>query len=171
MISAPSREAALTLAQLHPLSRHQQTSSGGQVMKSRRFTAQGLPCFRTIGIAHKGIAALQDFRPIYVSVGSITSLEGATGFRGMSPMPPIATELMSWGELTRRANFGPEHVHKDTFQLTDYARALPVGHGTAVSASSAIASSNASAIPSTVKSLRTGSGGAGAGAIGRPPAS
>jgi hypothetical protein len=36
-------------------------------MKSRRFTAQYLPCFRTKGIAHLGTAALRDFNPVYFS--------------------------------------------------------------------------------------------------------
>jgi hypothetical protein len=37
------------------------------VMKSRRCTAQYLPCFQTKGIAHLGTAALRDFNPVYFS--------------------------------------------------------------------------------------------------------
>src|SRR5262245_7201488 len=36
-------------------------------------------------------------------VGSFTSPGCATGFRGMSAMPPIAPELTRWDELTRSA--------------------------------------------------------------------
>jgi hypothetical protein len=38
-------------------------------MKSRRFTAQYLPCFRTKGIAHLGTAALRDFKWPTTAVG------------------------------------------------------------------------------------------------------
>src|SRR5262249_838880 len=41
------------------------------VMKSRRLTAQYLPCFRAKRNSTQGTAALRDFEPIYVDVGQI----------------------------------------------------------------------------------------------------
>jgi hypothetical protein len=39
-------------------------------MKSRRFTAQYLPCFQTKGISQLGTAALRDFNHRYDRLGS-----------------------------------------------------------------------------------------------------
>jgi hypothetical protein len=56
------------------------------------------------------------------AMGHLRRPRGATGLRGMSAMPPIAPELMRWGELTRCAMCGRLRVGKDKLDVCSAGR-------------------------------------------------
>src|SRR5262249_35469211 len=59
------------------------------------------------------IAALRDFNPVYVGLGSVASHPGVRDARGMSAMPPKATKLVRHNEPLRCANRDLAHCSKE----------------------------------------------------------
>src|SRR5262245_34515669 len=70
-------------------------------------------------------AALPDFNPVYVGLGSKATQTVRVGGRSISALPPIATGLMRHSEASLSAN-NSGHSHCSKFAI-HYAAALPAG--------------------------------------------